>query len=816
MAIGGDTGPPSETHTFGALLKLLRRRARLTQNQLASAVGYTREHLARLESDSRPVDATVVQALFVPALELGREPALAARLVTLARQSHANRGAPIAASAPPAQLTGFVGRTEALRDVSVLLGQHRLVTLIGPGGVGKTRLALALAGRLATRWRDGVVFAELAPVQDAGSVPSAVATACGLPASAPASSALTAHLRDKQVLLVVDNCEHVLAACADLIGRLLRECPQLGVLATSRASFGMLGATVFRVPSLTLPVGSSVEDLSSSEAAELFLSRAQAQNPELVLDPKNARAVARICARLDGVPLALELAAAQVHTTSLTTIADRLDDRFSLLESGNTFAEPRQRTLRATMDWSHALLSEDERAMFRRLAVFVDGWTLETAQAVGTYATLHALVEKSLVNVETRNDARRYRMLETVREYGLLKLQEAGESESAHAAHVSLCTALAKQADPALRRSEQRLWFARLESEHDNLRAALNWALGRRDAQSALRLTAALWFFWFWRGYWIEGAERTRAALALPHDARSPDAVMVALASIIFASRAGHTRAFYERLPEVRALLTRQPDSYARAWAEIALSFATSDHDKAARHLRAAARHARDAGDDWVAAEALFIEGDRERARGRDSAAARHYKESIAILREIGDGALIAYPIGNLGRLAMARGDLTNARLHFEEAVALCQADGNKLGLADWLLQRATLAVRQRDAASAVGGLREATQLFADIGNAEGVADALVQVAALALQAHDAIHAATLLGAADRILETHNHLHKLVEQAGAAEFSGRVAEARTVLKPGTFAEAWAAGRALALNEAVRLAISAITPNTRST
>lgn len=547
--------------SFGELLKFLRRRARLTQNQLAGAVGYSREHLARLESGLRPPDIAVVRSRLIEALELRDQPVLAERLIALAQAAHATAPMVIARPALPASLTRFVGRETLTREVIALLRTARLVTLVGSGGVGKTRLALRVAQVLAeagqTDETGDVIFADLATVQEQGAVSAAVAAAAGQHAGKPAIVALIDHLSGRHCLLILDNCEHVLQACAALAHQLLQACPRVRVLATSREPLGMLGATVLRVPPLSLPDDSASGDFAS-ESEQLFLDRARSVKPGFEAETRDAAALARLCLRLDGVPLAIELAAAQLRAMPLEQIARRLDDRFALLSSGNATASPRHQTLRAAIDWSYALLSDAEARLFRHLSVFVGGWSLDLLDGAvfepSALAAHSALVDKSLLVFDERDSsAPRYRMLESIREFAALKLHEAAETQHARAIHLRLFTALAEQADPQLRQRDQQTWYRKLESEHDNLRAAHSWAVGLRDAPAAFRLLRALWFFWFWRGYWIEGAERARLTLAMAHDPNMPDARVAALAELMFASRSGNNAEFNAQLPRIQA-----------------------------------------------------------------------------------------------------------------------------------------------------------------------------------------------------------------------------------------------------------------------
>lgn len=821
--------------TFGDMLKYLRRRVRLTQNQLAGAVGYTREHLARIETNARLPDVTVIKALFVPALELEAEPELTVQFIALAQAAHRH---PVSitnkTTALPSLLTSFIGRERDTDDIVKLLDRARLVTLTGTGGVGKTRLALHVATKLQHYFADGMCFVELAPVQDMTFVPNTVVSVLKLSATKPALDALIEYLGEKQYLLMLDNCEHVLAACAALAETLLRACPNLKILATSRESFGVLGATVYRVPSLSLPTISQYQidlvSIAQAESVKLFLARAGDLKPNQMLTEHNAFAIVQLCRRLDGIPLAIELAASQVRMMSIEQIVARLDQRFEIPILGQVTTLPRHHTLRAVMDWSYALLSVPEQQFFRRLAVFVGGWTLSFIEnfcywmnevfAVSetkyefkqpdVLPLLASLVDKSLIMVDEREDETRYVMLESVRDYALSQLHNANEIALARLAHLKLYAVFVKQADLKLRQIDQRYWYKCLETEHDNLRAALNWAIGIRDMNMAVQLTAGLWFFWFWRGYWIEAAFHTHHVLAMTQGILSGDIYKVKLAALIFASRTGNDQLFNDLLPSIQQWATELTDQYYLAWVKIIFSFATADTDQAVLWLEAASENAKLANDAWLNGEAMFIQGDRERARGKYAEAAKLYQNSITVLKTINDYSLMAYPIGNLGRLSVAHNDDKLALLYFEEAIALCREDGNRNGIADWLLQLAALRVRQ-NAPLAHIALSEVIQRFYEIGNLAGVADALVQYATLALKQHknleDLIFAATILGAADRIFETHSRLHRLVELIGNAEFKQRTLEIRGRLNEPDFALAWAKGRVMTTSQTITLATS---------
>jgi predicted ATPase len=401
--------------------------------------------------------------------------------------------------------------------------------LTGAGGAGKTRLALEVARDLLGAYPDGVWLVELAPLSDPALTPQAVAAALGVheqPGRA-LTDTLTDHLRAKDSLLVIDNCEHLVDAAAHLAATLLESCPKLRVLATSREHLSLLGEAVWTVPPLSLPgTGGtpSVEDLMGSEAVRLFLDRTRSRLPGFGLGEENAGAVGRICRKLEGIPLAIELAAARMGALAVEQVAQRLEDSLKLLAGGNRIADPRQQTLRATLDWSHELLSKDERKLFGRLSVFAGGWTLEAAEEVcsgegierdDVADLLSKLVDKSLVMAGAEQEGSlRYRMLEPVRQYARERLEESGEAEAVLRRHAALFFALAEEAEPGLRGPWQASWVKRLEQEWDNLRAAMAWLLARGEYEGAARLGWALWLFWWVRGRFTEGRSWMEEALA--------------------------------------------------------------------------------------------------------------------------------------------------------------------------------------------------------------------------------------------------------------------------------------------------------------
>ncbi len=420
----------------------------------------------------------------------------------------------------PSQLTSFIGREGELEEARKLLSATRILTFIGPGGTGKTRLSLQVAAEQIAEFRNGVWLIELAPLVNSTYIISTIASTFKLREvqGVPLMETVINYLRGKQLLLILDNCEHLIEACAKISGELLHNCPNLKVITSSREALGINGETVYRVPSLSLPDnGTSVTSLLNCEATRLFTERAVKANAQFTLTEDNASYVTQICERLDGIPLAIELAAARVKLFTPQQIAERLNQRFKLLTGGSRTALPRQQTLRALIDWSYQTLNETEQYVLRQLAVFSGGWSFEAAESVvgeiEAMDGLSGLVNKSLVNVEEQEGEFRYRYLETIRQYAMEKLLESGETAEARNHHLSYFMEYARNAEEHFVTAHRPLWVNRLEVEHDNLRSALGWAL-ESDPQSALQMVCSLAAFWLSRSYMSEGCSWCQAAIS--------------------------------------------------------------------------------------------------------------------------------------------------------------------------------------------------------------------------------------------------------------------------------------------------------------
>lgn len=626
----------------------------------------------------------------------------------------------------PIQLTSFIGREAEMLGIRLILkvDKSRLVTLTGSGGTGKTRLALQVAADLLESFKDGVWLVELAPLADPELVPQSVATAVGarqVPGK-PLITMLIEHFRPRQLLLILDNCEHMLDACASLSNSLLQACPDLQVLATSREILGMSGEVPFRVPSLSVPDLRQVlplEDLTRSEALRLFVERATQALPEFRLTPDNAPAIARICKRLDGIPLAIELAATRVRLLSVEQIASHLEDAFRLLTGGSRTVLPRQQTLKASIDWSYNLLTGPERLLLVRLSVFAGGWALEAAEKVcgeedqlDVLPLLSQLVDKSLILTgSSAAGLYRYRLLETIRQYAREKLAEIGGGERVHNLHLDYYLDLVRQATPHLRSKEQVVWLDRLEIELDNLRLALEWSLYGRT-QDGLEMGAALLWFWHIRGHGTEGIDWLERLLAAEDLARqgispSPDQRLKranALLTLGFLlslqyQPAKCRRYLLESLEIFRDL--GEPGKHGIASALLALAGLAADVNQAQALYEESLAVSRQLGDSFQIAQALQDLGGFLMVQGKVSEARAPLEEGLALRLEIGDLDGKGYALNLLGNQAMYQGDYQRARRLFEESLACYELVHNIDYSRQTIFNMAVLAWLQEDYAEA-------------------------------------------------------------------------------------------------------------------
>ncbi|MFF7969813.1 BTAD domain-containing putative transcriptional regulator [Streptomyces sp. NPDC007905] len=582
----------------------------------------------------------------------------------------------------PAQATALIGREREMAEVEKLLGRSRLLTLTGAGGCGKTRLALAVAARRADGFRDGAWFVDLGGLAEPHLVPEAVAAALELhlPPTGGSREALIAQLGGRQTLLVLDNCEHLIDACAALASEVLARCPGVLVLATSREPLRSYGERTFRVPSLGLPDPRrlpSVEELGHFASVRLFVERAADATPGFRLTPGNAAAVAQICFRLDGMPLALELAAARVHVLAPRQIAERLDDALALLGGGSRHGATRQETLLGTLEWSHRLLDDEERRLFRRLAVFAGGFSLAAAeevcadgtQTVSVLDLLGRLADKSLVWAEPRQDEVRYRLLETIRQYATERLRAAGELAATEARHRRFYLALAEAQDLERATGVSGATSLELEADYGNLRAALRSFL-RHEPDSALRLAVALRSFWPERGRLAEGRRWLDDTLAAAPEP-TPQRARALMGQAVLAIRLGDGSPLVDIAEQIVAIHQRRQDPAALAYAhcqQAILLWMRGTWDRARTALELARAVARDAGDPSVLATAAHLEGVWAVCRGEGSVAREACEECLRLLDDVEAGRGRFFPVMTPG-YAVEEDAAGQVSLFFEETV---------------------------------------------------------------------------------------------------------------------------------------------------
>jgi len=698
----------------------------------------------------------------------------------------------------------------------------RLLTLTGVGGCGKTRLALEMARELVGAYPDGVWLVELAALSEGALVAQALASVLGMQEQPDRSltDALVDFLRTKRALLVLDNCEHLVDAVARLADVLLDSCHHLRVLATSRESLNVEGELSWLVPSLSAPSllqSPKVEELAGYESVRLFVVRARHRNPAFSLTPENSHAVARICGRLDGIPLAKELAAARVGL-SVEQIATRLDDSLRLLSAGSRTASPRQRTLRGTLDWSYELLSMPEQSLFCRLSVFAGGWTLQAAEVVGAGDTQHGdvvdllsrLVDKSLVVAETTGiGGARYRMLEPIRQYAQEKLEESGEAEEVRSQHASFFLALAEEAEPGLRGPEDAEWLERLEAEHDNMRAALSWALERGQTELGLRLAGALWLFWEAHGHYGEGRRWLEEALEKDGQA-SAAARAKALEGLGWTTyRQGDTdraKAIAEeglRLSDEGGLGGVVTADFLRMSGMMAK---VQGHRERARELQEESlRLSREEDDKLRIAHSLLVLGITMEGLGDLKRAKELYEEGIVLSREIGYAAILARFLLSLGYELLREGDFERGATLNEEAAALLRERGYKGGSLELALDNlGWAALLQGNHERARTSFEESLILCKLLGNKLNASESLEGMACISAAEIASERAARLFGAAEALREAVGLEHLPEEDAWRKPY---LAAARVRLGEASWAGAWAEGRAMSMEQAIEYDLS---------
>lgn len=839
--------------TCGELLRLLRRRARLSQRELSIAVGYSESHISRIENNERPLDRSTLLALFAPALNLQNEPAIVERLLALcaaapamatrvasstASNNSSNLDQPVGATLP-LPLTSFIGRQEEVAELCTLLQTPtvRLLTLTGAGGCGKTRLALRVGKEMAQCYADGVYLVELAALTDPQLLPKAVAELWGLNKSGDDDplAALTDHLRNRRLLLILDNCEHLIDAAAALVVTLLRACPQVQILTTSREALAAPGEVNYCVQPLALPPMQRGRPLLAAAAAgydaiQLFVERARLALPGFALSDHNATPVAAICQRLDGIPLGIELAAAWVNLLSPTQIADHLAQGFDLLLGSGRMVAPRHQTMHAAIDWSYQLLTEAERTLLRRLTVFVGGWTLAAAEAVVTAAVdgepalpenavlplLQQVVNKSLVVVEhLPTGAVRYRLLEPLRQYLATKLT-ADEAGAVRSHHLHYFCALAKRLDAQSRDATQTAALAIFDREQDNLRAALTWGLmeqgaSSEDRRSAARLAADLGRFWYMLQQRREGGAWLQRALAVvideeadPPEQLTPEECTLAAQLLLRAGILTRNLMLAQRRFEQSLALWRRAADHrgvVRALQELgSIAVEQGDFIRAAELLTEALAQAHALGDEWLIAVSLGKLADLAGERNDFPECERWAAEYLTFAQRLGDIGMSISALNLLAQCALTSDHAAQAIALLQEGLALDRQRNPQSRGGPWSFRNLGLAYQLLgDFETATDYYRQSLQLRWDQEDWAGMAWALEGLGEVAALSARSLEAAQLWGAAAALRHRVGSAMSVSNQQRHAPLVAMVAEQ---LGAERFQQAWAVGQAMSPAEVV--------------
>jgi len=713
-----------------------------------------------------------------------------------------------------------------------LLGTQRLVTLVGPGGFGKTRLALEVAGESLPGLEDGTWLVQLGSLTDPSLVAQTVASAVGAREQAGRTiiETLSDYLHSKRLLLVLDNCEHLVEACAEFATAALQACPSLIILATSLEPLGVDGEVVWNVPPLSLPQRSSPvpgargQDVSQAEApsesVQLFVARAETAAPAFTLTTENMRAVDEICRRLDGMPLAIELAASRLRALSAEEIAAHLDDRFQLLTGGSRTAPARHRTLEATLDWSYALLSEAERKVLRRLCVFAGGCTLQAAEAVCSAEDvstgevldlLSRLVDKSLVVTEVVEGKSRYYLLETIREYARGRLAASGGDRTARDRHLEYFVTWAEKAAPLLPRAAHADWLGLFDHEHDNVRAALDWSFATSDgAQAGLRLAAAAGIYWRLRGFPREGRDRLTAVLAR-EDAQAPTAARARALDHLAVFR------FFEsEYASVRALVDESIAIWEDQGSEGRLGVAwgkellaeieaeTGNYQAAFPLFEEALVLFREVQDPTGTADTVKMTGWTAMRAGNYDMADAYLSEGLELCRQSGDRHHVASALSGLGELAIRRGQLERAQQLLEESLEIARSIGDKWEMPIALGSLGWVALRGGDLAKASSLLAESLKIRAETNDRGGMAWCLEKLAHGSLRHGQFARATALFGAAHAIRAP---VDSQMDEADRPEYEQDLSALRSALAREAFQAQWDHGHRMPVPEVIDFALN---------
>lgn len=763
----------------------------------------------------------------------------------------------------PIQVTSFIGREQEIAQAKQILLKTRLLTLTGSGGAGKTRLSLEIAAGVLDAFQDGVWFVELAPLGNPALVANSVAAALGLREEQGRSllESIADFFRSKHALLILDNCEHLIEACAEFADALLHSSRETRILATSREALGIAGETAYRVPSLEMPNPRehlTITQLEHYAAVRLFIERATQALTTFTVTNENAPAVAQICFRLDGIPLAIELAAARVKSLPVEKIAGRLDDRFRLLTGGSRTALPRQQTLYSMIDWSHSLLSEPERALLRRLSVFAGGWTLEAAEevcagenieSVDVVDLLTRLVDKSLVVMEDNRGGGRYHFLETIRQYAREKLFAAGEGEQIRERHLDYFLRFAVQAEPMLHGPEQYEWMDLLDHEHDNLRAALEWSNGEERVKRGLKLVGALKWFWDMRAYWREGREYSERLLGQPGvPANSMERAIGLSVASRMSSWLGEYRLGNQQLTELISIAREHGDTglplLGLGIGLLGDGIFDSDPSAGAAMLDEGITIARKLGDEWILGLLLNYRGQRSRDINDNQAALQALEESLARFNSVGDKywtAVVAFQIGTcyfrqgeyvrarqryqetltfflqtkdllrasfalneLGEIARGDGNYDLAKRYYTQSLEISRELGIKYQIVGMLGNLGFVALHDGQIESAGRLFTDSLALAQEIEHVRGLPFGIMTFASLAAVKKQPQQAIRLFATTNKLLE--GALMPAFAHPDKAEYERYLALAREQLTEAEFNAAWQEGQALTIDQAIELAL----------
>lgn len=758
----------------------------------------------------------------------------------------------------PVQLTSFIGREEEIKEVKELLDNTRLLTLTGPGGAGKTRLSLQIGADVIDDYAHGVWFVELAPIFDPVLLTQEILKELGIKEEPKSTleETLIGYLKDKEILIILDNCEHLIESCAMLAENLLKVCSKLKLMATSREALKCEGEQTHIIFSLKTPnpdESISIEQLIQYESVRLFIERALKVNQEFRVNNENAAALAGICSHLDGIPLAIELAAARIKVLTAEKIYERLNNRFSLLTGGKRTALPRQQTLKALIDWSYDLLSKKEKILWSRLSVFNDGWTLESAEEICSddkmnedeiFDLLAMLVEKSIIIFDSEKE--RYKILESIRVYGAEKLKSANETNKVLSKHLHYFMQLAESTEPMLSGKEAPFWLAKLETEHGNLQSAIDSSLMKVDKEKGMRLASALGRFWGIRGYYTTGRRLLQRILAHNQSvckiARAKSLNWAGVLAL-YQGDYEHAEKFHEKSLTIYQDLEDKIGIASSLNSLGNVAWHHGDFENAWKFYEESLALSREMEDKHGIAISLNNLGICANNRGNYGQARKFYEESLILRRELGDSHDIAYSLNNLGFVAYNQGeneqaqkfyheslklnreiedkygialslnylgllaynqkDLEQARKFYEECLALRQEIGDKYGIALTLNFLGNVSANQGDCHQARKFYEESLALGQELRDKIGIVDNILGLAAISSFADHPCRLVLLMGTIQSVLQS---TKTVLDRDDLIRFEETVTKLREILSEEEYSKYWEEGKKITLEQAAEIAL----------